>query len=156
VTAEKPNEINETEAQEKQKKSSPWITRSQNPESRSHIASKQEDAGELAGLNGSADPMLADIVSWMNGGDISNARQWLSRMIGINGADVVKSSYQKLVTDITDGKTISAPLQTWGKIATRMRSEPQAMRGTAQSGESRRERIRRIAEETEAKIRGRA
>ena len=153
VDAKKLNEINESEAQEKQGKSSPWISRSQKPESRSHIESKQEDAGELAGLNGSVDPMLKDILAWMPGGDVANARDWLSRMIQINGPDVVKNSYQKLVTDITTGSMVSKPLQTWGKIATRMRDEPAPPRSAPT--ESRRERIRRMAEETEAQIRGR-
>jgi uncharacterized protein YdaU (DUF1376 family) len=77
----------------------------------------------LASLNGSADMMIADVRKWMNGAPEQNARNWLSTHITIYGPDVVKDSYAKLGTDLASGKLIAQPIQTWGKIAQRMRDE---------------------------------
>jgi hypothetical protein len=80
--------------------------------------------GELAGLNGAADPMLKDILGWLGSGGESNARQWLSTFIVMHGQEIVKESYLKLKTDILSGGLISRPLQTWSTIATRLKREP--------------------------------
>jgi uncharacterized protein YdaU (DUF1376 family) len=77
----------------------------------------------LASLNGSADMMIADVRKWMNGAPEQNAQNWLSTHITIYGPDVVKDSYAKLGTDLASGKLIAQPIQTWGKIAQRMRDE---------------------------------
>ena len=91
-------------------------------------ASKQYDAkvGVLAGLNGSAEPMLRDIAGWMNGGDESAARQWLATQISLYGQRIVCDSYAKLKTDLAGNgsQLIARPLQTWVRIAQRMRDEP--------------------------------
>lgn len=82
--------------------------------------------GGLASLNGIADVMLKDIVQWMTGGDEAAARAWLAKQIAIFGQKAVCDSYGKLGTDIASGMVIARPLQTWTKIAERMRDEPAA------------------------------
>jgi hypothetical protein len=67
--------------------------------------------------------MIADVRKWMNGAPEQNAKNWLSTHITIYGPDVVKDSYAKLGTDLASGKLIAQPIQTWGKIAQRMRDE---------------------------------
>ena len=79
---------------------------------------------ELAGLNGSADPMISDIVGWMPGGTETLARNWLKTMVSQLGQDAVRRSYLKLKTDLACGSLIAQPLQTWPKIAHRMKAEP--------------------------------
>jgi hypothetical protein len=118
-------------------------------------SSAREEAPELAGLNGSADLMLADIMRWMSGGDEKSARAWLAKTIHLYGNEVVRDSYQKLGTDILTGKPIAQPLQTWSKIAMRMRDEPKGAAPEATPKESTRESIRRYAEEAEARVRQR-
>lgn len=86
-------------------------------------------ARELAGLNGSADPMISDIVGWMHGGDEKAARNWLAAMVSQMSQDTVRRSYLKLKTDLAEGALIAKPLQTWTKIAQRMKAEPKAEDG---------------------------
>lgn len=107
--------------------------------------------GELSGLNGSAEPMLCDVIAWMNNGDMRAARNWLSTTISTFGQDVTKASYHKLKTDIAEGQIVSRPLQTWSKIAQRMVSDPKA--GAVQAKQpTRSERVRAVVEETQAKL----
>jgi hypothetical protein len=80
-------------------------------------------ADGLAGLNGSTEPMVADVVRWMNAGDEKSARKWLSGTVAAFGQDVTKDAWAKLRTDVATGSVISQPLQTWSKIAMRMRDE---------------------------------
>jgi len=83
-------------------------------------------AGEddvVSGLNGAASEMLSDVAAWMNSGDMVSARNWLRSFVNLHHHDVVKESYLKLKTDLVTGKVISMPLQTWGKIASRMAAE---------------------------------
>ena len=77
----------------------------------------------LAGLNGCTEPMIADVIKWMNAGDDKSARKWLSSTISIYGQDPTKDAWIKLGTDIASGSAIAQPLQTWAKIAQRMRDE---------------------------------
>lgn len=77
----------------------------------------------LAGLNGSTEPMVADVVRWMNAGDEKSARKWLSGTVAAFGQDITKDAWSKLRTDIATGLVIAQPLQTWSKIAIRMRDE---------------------------------
>lgn len=84
----------------------------------------------LAGLNGgAADPMIKDIVGWMGGGsDERNAREWLSKMIAINGESVVRDSYSKLLTELASASSsgrrlIAQPLRTLCGIIARMRAD---------------------------------
>lgn len=137
----KDNKINETQA-------GVWHGSGTNPESRiQNPESKQASSAppELAGLNGSADPMLKDIVGWMVGGDEPAARSWLAKFIQLHGQEVVRESYFKLSTDIAQGALLARPLEVWGKIATRIRKEPR-QGAPPQSSEDRLERIRGIAE----------
>jgi hypothetical protein len=91
----------------------------------SKLASAEPAEGEvLAGLNGAADVMLSDILGWQNCGDKRSARQWLSTTLHTFGQAVTAQSYHKLKTDIADGLIVSRPLQTWAKIAQRMKAEP--------------------------------
>ena len=97
----------------------------------------------LAGLNGSADPMLADIVKWMPGGTEANARNWLASIVSQLGQEAVRNSYVKLKTDLATGSLIAKPLQTWTKIAQRMKSDP------SEGAESQIDRIKRLCAEVE-------
>lgn len=105
-------------------------------------------------MNGSADPMLTDIIAWMPGGDPIVARRWLNTTLHTYGQEITRESYQKLVTDIASGMTIAQPLQTWSKIATRMKQEGPKRAGpvAADANSGRRERMRRFAEETEESL----
>jgi hypothetical protein len=115
-------------------------------------SSAREEPPELAGLNGAADLMIADIVRWMSGGDEKTARTWLAKTIHLYGSEVVRNSYHKLSTDIASQKPIAQPLQTWSKIAARMRSEPKGDAAPEPTPkESTRESIRRYAEEAQEK-----
>lgn len=109
----------------------------------------------LAGLNGAAEPMLNDILGWMSGGDVTSARNWLSKFIHIHGQDVVRDSYQKLSTDMISGSIITQPLQTWGRIASRLRQERKtgADHQKAAPVESAGDKIRKFAEEAEERQR---
>jgi hypothetical protein len=110
----------------------------------------------LAGLNGAAEPMLQDVINWMIGGDEARAREWLAKMIHINGQEITKQSYLKLSTDMLSGSLVARPLEVWGKIATRMRQEPKGSAAPeATPKESTRESIRKYAEEAEARVRSR-
>lgn len=84
------------------------------------------DDDVVSGLNGAASEMLSDIAGWMNSGDFVSARNWLRTFVSLHHHDVVKESYLKLKTDLSTGKVISMPLQTWGKIASRMAAEAKA------------------------------
>jgi hypothetical protein len=77
----------------------------------------------LAGLNGSTEPMVADVIRWMNAGDEKSARSWLVGTVAAYGQDVTKDAWAKLRTDIATGSLIAQPLQTWSKIAARMRDD---------------------------------
>lgn len=96
-------------------------------ENRTHQPASLEHAGgALAGLNGSAAPMLRDIVAWMNGGDEPAARSWLATQTALYGDRAVRDSYAKLKTDLacSGSRSIAKPLQTWCRIAQRMRDAP--------------------------------
>ena len=114
-------------------------------------SSGDNPARGLAGLNGSADPMISDIVGWMYGGDEKAARNWLSAMVSQMGRDTVRKSYLKLKTDLAEGALIAKPLQTWTKIAQRLKAEPAAQSGNGAVAETRRDRIRKHIEEAQAK-----
>ncbi len=98
-------------------------SRSQNPEE-SKLASSMTPSGGLAGLNGSADPMLSDIVGWMVGGDRQSAKNWLTSFLSQYNQDIVRESYFAVKTDIAEGKLVSQPLRLWAKIAARIKAEP--------------------------------
>ncbi len=106
----------------------------------------------LAGLNGSADPMIADIVGWMTGGDRQSAKNWLSTFLGQYAQEVVRESYFELKTQLADGKIISRPLQVWSKIAARLKATPRQKAAQEAPKESTRESILRFAEQAEAKL----
>lgn len=107
----------------------------------------------LAGLNGSADPMISDILAWMGSGTEFNARQWLSTFVQQFGQEVVRNSYMKLKTDLLSGSLIAKPLATWSRIAQRMKAEPPE-RGSRDDTpkETRRDRMRRYIEEAQSKL----
>ena len=114
----------------------------------------EELAGSLAGLNGSSEPMISDILGWMNCGDKRSARQWLATTLHTFGQTVTAESYQKLKTDIAEGVVIARPLQTWSKIAQRMKADPKsAAASTKDTLASKRERIRKHMQEVEAECR---
>ncbi len=138
-------------------------SRSQNPEKKERVyqpASSMTPREEgLAGLNGSADPMITDIVGWMTGGDRQSAKNWLSTFLGQYAQEVVRESYLDLKTQIAEGKIISRPLMVWSKIAARMKATPRQKAAQEAPKESTRESIRRFTEEqlaAQAKTRGRA
>jgi hypothetical protein len=89
----------------------------------------------LAGLNGCTDPMIADVMRWMNSGDEKSARKWLSSTVAIYGQDATKDAWIKLGTDMATGSVIAQPLATWAKIATRMRDERKAAPPTTKRDE---------------------
>ncbi len=159
-TGKKLNEINETqtttEAEEKQTSGHNLEARSQNPEKKERVyqpASSMTPREEgLAGLNGSADPMIADIVGWMTGGDRQSAKNWLSTFLGQYAQEVVRESYFELKTQLADGKIISRPLQVWSKIAARLKATPRQKAAQEAPKESTRESILRFAEQAEAKL----
>lgn len=111
----------------------------------------------LAGLNGSADPMISDIVGWMTGGDRQSAKNWLSTFLGQYAQDVVRESYFDLKTQIAEGKLIAQPLRVWAKIAARLKAEPKSRTGEAKisKSEERRAYAERKAEEFAAQRAGR-
>jgi DNA-binding Lrp family transcriptional regulator len=95
-----------------------------------------EPAAEgLAGLNGCTEPMIADVMRWMNISDEKSARKWLSSTVAIYGQDATKDAWIKLGTDIATGSVIAQPLATWAKIATRMRDERKAAPPTTKRDE---------------------
>lgn len=88
--------------------------------------SDQHEAGELAGLNGSAELMVADIQQWLEPpATTANARQWLANTVRTFGQDVTAQSYHKLKTDMLTGGIVAKPLQAWAKIAQRLKAEQQ-------------------------------
>lgn len=114
-----------------------------------------QQASGLAGLNGSAEPMICDVLAWMGSGTEFNARQWLSTFIQQFGQDVVRNSYMKLKTDLLSGNLIAKPLQTWSKIAQRMKAEPPRREDHAEAPkETRRDRIRRHIEKAQSHQKG--
>jgi hypothetical protein len=147
TSSQKPNEINvctaTTVAQQNQ---SPALTRTTN---QNHQPEREESKPAidqppaLAGLNGSAEPMLRDVIAWMGGGDERSAREWLSKMIHINGQDAVKQGYLKLSTDMVSGVTVARPLEVWAKIATRLRQD--VRRGVADAEAKPSKRDERLA-----------
>ena len=94
----------------------------------------------LAGLNGSADPMISDIVGWMTGGDRQSAKNWLSTFLGQYAQEGVRESYLDLKTQIAEGKIISRPLMVWSRIAARMKTQRPAANAAPIQSESKRER----------------
>ena len=100
-----------------------------NPESRSQKL--EDNSGPptnrdgLGGLNGSAEPMLQDIVKWMNCGDVKAAREWLANFLKQYGQDVVRDSYMDMKTRTVSGDAVAKPLQYWASAARRMKAEPQ-------------------------------
>lgn len=142
VSASLPNEINnhDTTAVPPPQHSSDPISRIQ----------KLEKREELASLNGAADLMIADIISWMNGGDRVSAENWLSNSVHIYGSEILSDAYAKLKADQATGKIIARPLPTWTTIAARLRSEGGKPKASA---ESRAERITRFVKEAEEKNR---
>lgn len=112
---------------------------------------ESNSARGLAGLNGSAEPMIADIRVWMVGGDDRSARQWLATMLSQYPQEVIRNAYVKLKTDLASGSLVAKPLQTWARIAQRMGEEPKQAKAGATSGPTRRDRIRQYIEEAQAK-----
>jgi hypothetical protein len=114
-----------------------------------------EPAGELAGLNGSAELMIGDIQQWLEPpATKANARQWLASTVRTFGQDVTAQSYHKLKTDLVTGGLVAKPLQAWAKIAQRMKAEPKSAAAPAKDAQpTRRERIRGYVEEAQAKLR---
>lgn len=96
-------------------------TREQGNNSKLGRAPLQPDG--LASLNGSAEPMISDVIRWMHSGDEISARKWLASTVAIYGQDVVKDAWIKLGTDMASGTAIAQPLPTWSRIAQRMRDE---------------------------------
>jgi len=74
-------------------------------------------------LAGPIDPMIADLIGWMSFGDERTARQWLSNTIRACGQEPTNDAYAKLKTELATGSLIAHPIQTWSKIAQRMRDE---------------------------------
>lgn len=74
-------------------------------------------------LAGPIDPMIADLIGWMSYGDERTARQWLSNTIRACGQEPTNDAYAKLKTELATGSLIARPIQTWSKIAQRMRDE---------------------------------
>jgi hypothetical protein len=109
-------------------------TREQGNKGTSRPAPAQAAEG-LAGLNGCTDPMIADVMRWMNSGDEKSARKWLSSTVAIYGQDATKDAWIKLGTDMATGSVIAQPLATWAKIATRMRDERKAAPPTTKRDE---------------------
>jgi hypothetical protein len=115
-----------------------------------HVA--EELAGSLSDLNGSAEPMIRDILGWLGpGGSSMNARQWLASTLNTFGQDVTAQSYHKLKTDMLTGGIVAKPMQTWVKIAQRMKTEPKAVAPPKDTIADKRERMRKSAEAAEAK-----
>ena len=83
-------------------------------------ASVEPEPEGLAGLNGMAVSMIADVTKWMVGGDEVCARNWLNTTTRTFGSDITKAAYQKLGTDMLNGQTFAKPLQAWSSIAQRM------------------------------------
>jgi hypothetical protein len=111
-----------------------------------------ESAGELAGLNGSAELMIVDIHQWMEPpATKANARQWLAGTLRTFGQDVTGQSYHKMKTDMLTGGIVAKPMQTWIRIAQRMKSEPKAAAPPKDTVADKRERMRKSAEAAEAK-----
>lgn len=122
-------------------------------EEASKLASAEPVAANgLAGLNGSAAAMIADIVAWLNYGDERNARQWLTTTLHTFGQRVTAESYQKLKTDIAEGAVIARPLQTWSKIAQRMKADPKSVAAPKDTSGAKRERIAQWAREEEERL----
>lgn len=112
----------------------------------------EEHAGELAGLNGSAELMVDDILRWLEPPATKvNARQWLASTLRTFGQDVTAQSYHKLKTDLMTGGLVAKPLQAWSKIAQRMKAEPKAAAPPKDTAADKRERMRKSAEAAEAK-----
>jgi hypothetical protein len=112
-----------------------------------------EVAAELSGLNGSAEPMVRDILGWLGPrGEITNARQWLTSTLHTFGEDVTAQSYHKLKTDIATGKLIASPIHTWTRIAQRMKAEPKTAAPVKDTPADKRARIRQHVEAEAAKM----
>jgi uncharacterized protein YdaU (DUF1376 family) len=99
---------------------------------RSHSpASVEQDAGGvLAGLNGSASPMIQDIIGWMHNGDERSARSWLQTQITTFGVTATKESWAKLKTEIAEGGVFAHPLRAWSGIARTRKSDAEKATAT--------------------------
>lgn len=83
-----------------------------------------EPVGLLAGQDNLTEQMVADVHRWLGPpSTVANARQWLQTTLRAYGDRVVEDSYQKLKSDIAEGKRIASPIATWSKIAQRIRDE---------------------------------
>ena len=90
-------------------------------EQRNNLASSQQQAPDvLAGLNGAAYSMIESVRGWLGNSDEKSARQWLGTTIDSFGEDATKAAFQKLQTEIAEGKTFARPLQVWSASARRM------------------------------------
>jgi uncharacterized protein YdaU (DUF1376 family) len=147
VLSKKPNEINEGAPKNtlyaRVAPTRVRILEAQKIEKESKLASVEQEAW-LAGLNGSAYPMLKSIRGWMVGGDEHSAREWLGNTINAFGEEPTKSAFQKISTEILDGKTVARPLQAWATIARRMANEVKAKpeQGKKAALEAQREKMR--------------
>lgn len=77
----------------------------------------------LAGLNGSSELMIQDVLAWMGRGERINAATWLADQVHLYGQDITRDSYSKLKTDIATGAIIAQPLRVWAKMAAGMKAE---------------------------------
>lgn len=111
-------------------------------------AAREPNAPEgLAGLNGVAVQMIADVARWMNAGDKALARNWLTTTIGIFGHEVVKQAYQKLCTDLATGTVTANPLKTLTSICQRMAAgQKTPPRGRPSQADMQRDADRRFLE----------
>jgi len=91
--------------------------------------------------------MISDILGWMGSGTEVNARQWLATFVQQFGQETVRNSYMKLKTDVLSGSIIAKHLQTWTKIAQRMKAEPAPKTQAADDGSAKQAWQRKIIEE---------
>lgn len=117
------------------------------PEEDSKLASVEQAAEGLAGLNGMAVSMIADVTKWMVGGDEVCARNWLNTTTKTFGSEITKAAYQKLGTDMLNGQTFAKPLQAWSSIAQRMAREGAAQKAPPQKSAYQIARAQILAEE---------
>jgi uncharacterized protein YdaU (DUF1376 family) len=165
VEDKKANEINETEAQEKQRKSR--ALDNQNPEARiqkpeSSSSSVEHDAGAgrdeddpLHALNGTAIELTKFIRQHANV-EHDTATDMLANNIRAFTADAMMEAYATTVAALRSRTPIARPYQYLIKIAGQIKRDGAGgSRRKTTEVEERRARIRRVAEETEAEVRGR-
>jgi hypothetical protein len=126
IFRKKTNEINEREPQTDHIKQK----RTEKDKEASKQAAENDATRGLAGLNGAADRMLADVRKWMHRGDETSARNWLGNLIAHFGEKNVSDAWVQLGTEMASGKAIAKPLAVWSSIAQRFRDERQAKKKT--------------------------